>query len=43
MNSEEWELISEEAKDFLTKVILKDPTSRISAEEALAHPWLSSI
>eukprot|EP01025_Chloroclados_australasicus_P041419 TRINITY_DN4386_c0_g3_i1.p1 TRINITY_DN4386_c0_g3~~TRINITY_DN4386_c0_g3_i1.p1 ORF type:complete len:415 (+),score=10.38 TRINITY_DN4386_c0_g3_i1:182-1246(+) len=34
--------ISNEAIDFLSNVLVKDPELRLDAEEALAHPWLSS-
>lgn len=33
--------ISDEAKDFIKKLIMKDPDGRMSAHEALEHPWLS--
>jgi calcium-dependent protein kinase len=32
--------ISKDAIDFLSKVIEKDPSKRLSAKEALDHPWL---
>lgn len=31
--------LSIQARDFLTKILLKSPKSRLSAKEALAHPW----
>ena len=33
--------LSEEAIDFTTKCLEKDPVMRSSAEELLQHPWLS--
>ena len=33
--------LSAPAKDLLTKLLDVDPKSRITAEEALAHPWVS--
>jgi serine/threonine protein kinase len=32
--------ISESAKDFIDKLIRKDPTQRIRTSEALLHPFL---
>lgn len=32
--------ISNEAKDFITKMLKVDPRERISIEEALNHPWI---
>jgi serine/threonine protein kinase len=36
---EEWSSISDEAKDFVKKLMSKYPRRRPSAAEALAHPW----
>ncbi|CAG9320382.1 unnamed protein product [Blepharisma stoltei] len=38
--SPEWDSISFEAKDLIEKMLTFDPERRISAREALAHPWL---
>ncbi|XP_052231642.1 myosin light chain kinase 3-like isoform X2 [Dreissena polymorpha] len=38
--AEEFESISAEAKDFITKLIHKDHTKRMSASECLEHKWL---
>ena len=35
-----WSQISDEAKDLITKLLQKDMRDRISAEDALVHPWL---
>eukprot|EP00347_Sterkiella_histriomuscorum_P016684 403352253 len=35
----DWSEISNEAKDLISKMLIKDPTQRISAEGALSHPW----
>jgi serine/threonine protein kinase len=32
--------VSEEAKDLVAKMLVTDPDKRISAGEALRHPWL---
>lgn len=37
----EWEPISPEAKDLITKLLEFNPTKRLSAEESLNHPWFS--
>jgi len=36
-----WDKISDKAKDVVQKMLLKDPKKRISASEALKHPWLN--
>ena len=36
-----WRSISEEAKDLVRKMLTYDPAERISAEAALAHPWIA--
>ena len=40
--SEYWGSISAAAKDFVSKLLLVDVKKRLTAEEALAHPWLKS-
>jgi len=35
-----WDLISNEAKDFVSKLLLLDPMKRMTATEALKHHWL---
>ena len=36
-----WQKISESAKDLIRKMLLRDPKARLTASEALSHPWLS--
>jgi serine/threonine protein kinase len=36
----EWTDVSEEAKNFIRKMIVKDPVHRYTAIEALEDPWL---
>ncbi len=36
----EWEEISPEGKDLVKKLLTYDPNSRISAADALQHPWI---
>ncbi|XP_046905482.1 myosin light chain kinase family member 4 isoform X2 [Hypomesus transpacificus] len=38
---EEFTEISEEAKDFITRLLIKSKSWRMSAAESLRHPWLS--
>lgn len=35
-----WKSVSAEAKDLIKKLLTYDPVDRISAEEALKHPWI---
>lgn len=39
---EEWVVISEDAKDFVQKLLTRDVEKRLTAEQALAHSWLST-
>lgn len=36
-----WTQVSDEAKDFVMRLLQLDPAKRMSAEEALRHPWIS--
>lgn len=35
-----WRNVSKEAKQLIDRMIVKDPHSRITVDEALVHPWL---
>jgi len=35
----EWSEVSDEAKDLLEQMLVKDPRKRISAEDAMNHVW----
>jgi len=37
-----WDDVTEIAKDFIRKLLVKDPDQRLNAEEAIQHPWLNS-
>ncbi|CAK75708.1 unnamed protein product (macronuclear) [Paramecium tetraurelia] len=37
---EDWDQISKEAKEFITKLLRMDPNKRLSAKQALDDPWL---
>jgi len=36
-----WDGISDEAKDFISKLIVVDVEERLSMEDVVAHPWLT--
>lgn len=38
--SQWYQEISPSAKDFIKQLLVKDPTKRLTADEALEHPWL---
>lgn len=38
--SEDWDQISDDAKDLIKKMLMINPTDRINAAEAFAHPWI---
>ncbi|KAK2177097.1 hypothetical protein NP493_619g06014 [Ridgeia piscesae] len=35
-----WDEISDSAKQFIRKLMCKDPKNRLTCEEALRHPWI---
>lgn len=37
----DWEGISEEAKELISQLLVVDPAGRLSARQALGHPWIS--
>lgn len=42
-DEETFEAVSDEAKDFVSNLIMKDQSARMSAEQCLAHPWLNNL
>jgi len=38
--SPEWDDVSATAKDFVSKLLVVNPADRLSAEQALTHPWI---
>ncbi|XP_062203269.1 calcium-dependent protein kinase 27-like [Phragmites australis] len=41
--SDPWPGVSENAKDLLRKVLVRDPKKRLTAHQVLCHPWLQMI
>ena len=41
MRAKIWDNISDEAKDLVKKMLAHDQNDRLTAHEALQHPWLS--
>ncbi|XP_062143518.1 calcium-dependent protein kinase 28-like [Alnus glutinosa] len=35
-----WQTISNSGKDFVKKLLVKDPRARLTAAQALSHPWV---
>nr|XP_020461020.1 myosin light chain kinase, smooth muscle-like [Monopterus albus] len=42
-DEESFEDISDQAKDFISSLLKKDPRCRLSCTQALAHPWMASF
>ena len=40
MSGAEWKSVSNEAKDFIKRLIVLDPKDRMSINEAISSPWL---
>lgn len=38
--SPEWDTVTPEAKDLINKMLTINPAKRITASEALKHPWI---
>jgi len=41
--SEEWENVSLECKELITKLLTRDPTRRYTAEQAINHIWIKTM
>ena len=39
----EWKAVSDEAKDFLSKLLDRDYNTRMTAAEGLQHPWIAKF
>ena len=42
MEGPRWEHISSLAKDFISKTLVRKPKDRLTADQALHHPWLAA-
>ncbi|XVE66875.1 hypothetical protein DITRI_Ditri08aG0115100 [Diplodiscus trichospermus] len=41
-NEEPWPSLSSKAKDFVKRLLNKDPRKRMTAAQALSHPWIQN-
>eukprot|EP00903_Cladosiphon_okamuranus_P014850 g13751.t1 len=41
--SPEWDGVSNEAKDLIRKLLVKNPKDRLTASQALVHPWFDKV
>lgn len=39
---EDWERVSNDAKDFIRGLLKRDPDKRMSAQDVLNHPWITN-
>ncbi|NXM44377.1 MYLK2 kinase, partial [Gymnorhina tibicen] len=42
-DEETFESVSDEAKDFVSHLIIKDKSARMNADQCLQHPWLNNL
>ncbi|PXF48854.1 Calcium/calmodulin-dependent protein kinase type 1 [Gracilariopsis chorda] len=42
LKAPEWSLVSEGARDFVRHLLVRDVPQRLTAQQALAHPWLTT-
>eukprot|EP00939_MAST-03C_sp_MAST-3C-sp1_P000179 g179.t1 len=42
MKGEDWKDVSDECKDLVRKLLTKDPKKRITASQAIKHPWVAA-
>ena len=40
---EEWDTISDDAKDLIERLLVVEPMSRLTCSQALAHPWCADL
>lgn len=43
MSGKVWDAISDDAKDLVTQLLTYDKETRVSAGEALSHPWIEKM
>jgi serine/threonine protein kinase len=39
---EEWSSVTEEAKDLIRNLLVREPSKRFSAAQVLKHPWITN-
>lgn len=39
-NSDSFDNVSDEAKDFISKLLVADPSKRMDCEQMMEHPWM---
>lgn len=42
-DSPQWETTSDECKDFIYQLLIKEPAKRMTIEKAFQHPWLKKV
>ncbi|KAL7749136.1 hypothetical protein RI367_005541 [Sorochytrium milnesiophthora] len=42
-DEEYWSEVSDMAKDFIDRLLLADPSARMTAQQAMAHPWIGQV
>ena len=38
-----WDEVSDQAKDFINKLLVVEPAKRLTTKQALEHPWLKTL
>lgn len=41
-DDQEWANISDDAKDFISKILVADPKQRLTAAQMMEHPWMKA-
>jgi calcium/calmodulin-dependent protein kinase (CaM kinase) II len=39
--SPEWDSVTQDAKNLINQMLVLDPKKRITADQALKHPWIA--
>eukprot|EP00483_Globobulimina_turgida_P013131 UN13155 len=42
LTSAKWDVVSDDAKDLIKKLLIKNPNNRISLQDALKHKWFQN-
>jgi len=43
MKSEVWNVVSDDAKDMIDKLLQRSADIRLTAQEAFEHPWITEV